>query len=28
MQPFAVIEEDAEIGDDSVIYPHVYVGAC
>ena len=23
---FAVIEEDAEIGDDSVIYPHVYVG--
>lgn len=26
IQPFAVVEEDAEIGDGTVIYPHVYVG--
>lgn len=26
VQPFAVIEDDAEIGDGSIIYPHAYVG--
>ena len=26
IQPFAVVEADAEIGDGTIIYPHVYVG--
>ena len=26
IQPFAVVEDDAEIGDGCVIYPHAYVG--
>ena len=26
IQPFAVVEDDAEIGDGTVLYPHAYVG--